>query len=76
MTGSELHRKFPQFATNDDYVAVYQPDAGLVDAALGNAVHIQLARAHGATILDNCGVQKIERNEDGKLTVSLRLTPI
>lgn len=70
MSGSKLSKKFPQFTTDDSYVAIYQEDAGLVDAALGNAVHIQLARSHGATVIDNCPVLKIDRMSDGQIKVN------
>lgn len=69
LTGSELHAKFPQFETSDEYTAIYEPMAGLVDAAMGNAVHVQLARAHGATVIENCPVQRIERMSDGWIKV-------
>ena len=48
----------------DDVVGVYQKDGGLVDAALGNSTHVQLAMAHGATIIDNCPVTRIEKTQD------------
>ncbi|KAK3602045.1 hypothetical protein CHS0354_021139 [Potamilus streckersoni] len=69
MTGSQLHRKFPQFTTDDRYVAVYQKDGGLVDAAVGNAVHVQLARGNGAAILENCAVLRIDRDKTGTVCV-------
>ena len=69
LTGSQLRRKFPQFETDDSYSAIYEPMAGLVDAAMANSVLVQLARAHGATICENCAVQKIERNPNGKIKV-------
>lgn len=70
MSGSQLSKKFPQFTTDDSYVAIYQEEAGLVDAALGNAVHIQLARSQGATVIDNCPVLKIDKRPDGKIKVT------
>lgn len=69
LTGSELHAKFPQFETSDEYTAIYEPMAGLVDAAMGNAVHVQLARSHGATVIENCPVQRIEKMSDGWIKV-------
>ena len=72
LTGSQLRSKFPQFETDDSYDALYQPVAGLVDAALANSVHIQLARAHGATILEQCPVQRIEKMANGHLLVLLQ----
>ena len=50
-------------------LALYQPDGGLVDAAMGNAVHIQLARSHGATVIENCKVTRIEPETAGTALV-------
>ncbi|KAK3086210.1 hypothetical protein FSP39_015259 [Pinctada imbricata] len=68
LTGSQLNRKFPQFETDDKYSAIYEPMAGLVDAAMGNSVHIQLARAHGATVIENCTVRKLDKTPNGNVT--------
>ena len=54
----------------DNITALYQPEGGLVDAALGNSTHIQLARAHGATIKENCTVLKLEPKTDDLCIVS------
>ncbi|CAH1780475.1 unnamed protein product [Owenia fusiformis] len=67
MDGDEISRRFPQFNLSKDFIGFYQKDGGLVDAALGNAVHIQLARGHGATVLDECGVTWIEKTSGGAL---------
>ncbi|XP_069112883.1 monomeric sarcosine oxidase-like isoform X2 [Argopecten irradians] len=69
MKGSALRKRFPQFEIDDSYEAVYQPEAGLVDAAMANAVHIQLARGRGARVIDNCPVKGVERAKNGKITV-------
>ena len=69
LTGSQLHQTFPQFETDDSYVAVYQKDAGLVDAALANAIHIQLARGNGAVIEENCSVTNLHKADNGFITV-------
>lgn len=73
LTGSQLHQKFPQFETDDSYVAVYQKDGGLVDAARANAVHIQLARGIGAKIIENCAVTGLSKDKQGNITVNLCL---
>jgi hypothetical protein len=44
--------------------------AGLVDAAMGNSVHVQLAYAHGATVIENCPVQRLEKMQDGWIKVN------
>ncbi len=65
LTAAQLRMKIPTFQVADDIMALYQKDGGLVDAAMGNAVHIQLARAHGATILDECPVLRLQPTRDG-----------
>ncbi|XP_022096174.1 uncharacterized protein LOC110982213 [Acanthaster planci] len=69
LNGLQLHERFPQFSASDNYRAVYQKDAGLVAAAVANAVHIQLARKHGATILDETKVERVEKTKEGSYKV-------
>eukprot|EP00057_Strongylocentrotus_purpuratus_P019943 XP_011674417.1 PREDICTED: peroxisomal sarcosine oxidase [Strongylocentrotus purpuratus] len=42
--GESIKKKYPQFAATPQWTTLYQKDAGLVDAAMGNSVHIQLAQ--------------------------------
>ncbi|XP_070575600.1 monomeric sarcosine oxidase-like [Ptychodera flava] len=65
LTGDQIKERFPQFNTGSDIVGLYQKDSGLVDAAMANATHIQLARKNGATILENCAVLKLDQDADG-----------
>ena len=69
MTGSQLREKYPQFTTDDSILAVYQKDIGIVDAQTANALHIQLARGRGVTVVENCPVRRISRTSDGKIEV-------
>lgn len=69
LTGPELHRMYPQFTVGEETVALYQKDGGVVDAAIGNGAHIQLARAHGATIIDRCPVVRLARDDKGNTLV-------
>lgn len=71
LEGERVRRKFPQFNSTPDWTCLYQKDSGLVDAAMGNAVHIQLAQKYGATIVENAAVMKLKRQ--GDLTL---VTPI
>lgn len=64
--GESIKKKYPQFAATPQWTCLYQKDAGLVDAAMGNSVHIQLARKNGATIIDDAAVIKIVKQ--GNLT--------
>jgi sarcosine oxidase len=61
----EVMERFPQFRLDDGVQAIYQRDAGLVDAGKANATHVALARARGATILDNTPVRNVRVVGDG-----------
>ncbi|HWI01536.1 MAG TPA: N-methyl-L-tryptophan oxidase [Propionibacteriaceae bacterium] len=65
ISAREVMARFPQFRLDDSVRAVYQADAGLVDAARANASHVTLARTRGATILDNTPVRKVRIMGDG-----------
>ncbi|XP_077861768.1 monomeric sarcosine oxidase-like [Saccoglossus kowalevskii] len=65
LNGNEIRQRFPQFQTDSNVIGLYDKNSGLVDAAMANATHIQLARKHGATIRENCKVEKIEKDKDG-----------
>ena len=68
-----MRQQFPQWTTGDDVCCLYQPEGGLVDAALGNSVHVQLARAHGASVKENCTVMKLEPKDNDQCVVSIQL---
>ncbi len=59
LTPAETIKRWPQFKIFDDEEVLFQKDSGLVDAGKGNAVHVALARARGATILENAKVQSV-----------------
>ena len=59
--------RFPQWTVPPSIRALYQPDGGLVDAAMGNSVHVQLARARGATVLEETVVQRLEHTDTGAI---------
>ncbi len=61
----ELMRRWPQFRLEGSERAIFQEDSGLVDAGKANAVHIALARAHGATVLEETPVRAIRPNGEG-----------
>lgn len=56
LSPAETMKRWQQFKIFDDEEVLFQKDSGLVDAGKGNAVHIALARARGATILENAKV--------------------
>jgi sarcosine oxidase len=65
LTAPEVMYRWPQWHVPDDAYALFQRDTGLVDARKGNAVHIALARARGATILATTPVRAIRPEGDG-----------
>lgn len=65
LSADEVMDRFPQFRLGEDVRAVYQEDAGIVDAARANAAHVVLARARGATILENTPVRGVSTSGEG-----------
>jgi sarcosine oxidase len=65
LSAADVRARWPQFTLPDAVQALFQPDAGLVDARRANAAHVALARAHGATILPETPVRGITPLPDG-----------
>jgi sarcosine oxidase len=65
LSADEVMDRFPQFTLDGSVRGVYQPAGGLVDAGKANAVHVALARARGATILDETPLRGIRVVGDG-----------
>ncbi|MDQ3795931.1 MAG: N-methyl-L-tryptophan oxidase [Actinomycetota bacterium] len=65
LSAREVMERFPQFRLDDAVQALYQKDAGLVDAGKANATHVALARARGATILENTPARSVRVAGDG-----------
>ncbi len=59
LDAGEVMARWPQFTLDPGVRALYQADAGLVDARRANAAHVAMARARGATILDQTPVRRI-----------------
>jgi len=64
LSAAEVMYRWPQFTLPDDARGLYQADSGLVDARKANAVHIALARLHGATVRDHLPVRALRSNGD------------
>jgi sarcosine oxidase len=58
-------RRWPQFRLDGSERAIFQEDSGLVDARKANAVHIALARAGGAMVLEDTPVRAVRPNGEG-----------
>ncbi len=74
LDADELVARWPQFRVSGAEQALYQPESGIVDAARANAVHVSLARAHGARIETNTPVRAIRPDGEGVLVVTDRTT--
>ena len=59
LSAEELMNRWPQFQLPENARGLYQADCGLVDARKANAVHIALARRHGATIRQGLTVRAL-----------------
>ena len=64
MDAAAIRRRFPQFRITDDVIGLYQADSGIAPAALCNAEHQKMARAHGATLLENTPISRISCESD------------
>ncbi|HEY8447412.1 MAG TPA: N-methyl-L-tryptophan oxidase [Thermomicrobiales bacterium] len=62
LSADEVMKRWPQLTLRGDERAIYQADGGLVDARKAIAVHVALARLHGATILDRTPVTRIAKD--------------
>ena len=65
LDSDEVMRRYPQFRLEAEMDGLFQADTGIADAIKGNAAHVAMARAYGATILDRCGVEAIQPFEGG-----------
>jgi sarcosine oxidase len=66
----ELMGRWPQFQLRGSERAIFQKDSGLVDARKASAVHVALARAHGATVLEETPVRAVRPNGEGAEVVT------
>jgi sarcosine oxidase len=65
LSPQDAMRRFPQFRMLDGDQILYQAFGGLVDPGKASAVHATLARARGATILEETAVQRVIPTADG-----------
>jgi sarcosine oxidase len=65
----EVMRTWPQFRLSEDVSCLYQQDSGIAPAALCNATHAELARRHGATLLERTPATSVAVS-DGEVEVS------
>jgi sarcosine oxidase len=71
LDGPEISRRWPQWRLGDEHHGLFQADAGIADPNRGNAAHQRLARARGATLLENACVTRLRALADGTIEVEL-----
>jgi len=70
LDADELVARWPQFRVDGEEQALYQADSGIVDAARANAVHIALARAHGAEVRTSTPVRAVRPDGEGVAVIT------
>lgn len=70
LDADELVARWPQFRVSGGEQALYQAESGIIDAGRANAVHIALARAHGAEVRANTPVRAVRPDGDGVAVVT------
>ncbi len=60
----EVMHRWPQWRLDEGTTAMFQAHGGLADPFKGNAAHLRLAGAHGATLLDRTPVTAIRQVGD------------
>ncbi|MBW0109612.1 N-methyl-L-tryptophan oxidase, partial [Pseudonocardia sp. KRD-182] len=70
LDADELVARWPQFRVDGGEQALYQEDSGIVDAGRANAVHIALARAHGAEVRTHTPVREVRPDGGGVAVVT------
>ncbi|WP_214401464.1 N-methyl-L-tryptophan oxidase [Pseudonocardia lacus] len=65
LDADEVMARWPQFRLDGGERAVHQSESGIVDAARANAVHIALARAHGAHVRERAAVRAVRPDGAG-----------
>jgi sarcosine oxidase len=68
LDADEIMKRWPQFTLTEDIVGLYQEQSGIAMAARANEAHRKMARANGATLLENTPVTNIV-TRDNEVTV-------
>jgi sarcosine oxidase len=71
LSGPEIVRRWPQWRLGDEHHGLFQADAGIADPNRGNAAHQRLARANGATLLEDARVERLRGRADGGVEIEL-----
>jgi sarcosine oxidase len=59
LDAAEIMKRWPQWRLSDDIHGLYQENSGIAMAARANAAHQRMARAFGATLIENAKVTAV-----------------
>lgn len=65
LAASDVKRRFPAFQLPDNYVGVWQPDAGWIEVEPAIDAHVALARSAGAELMSGVTVRAVEPSGAG-----------
>jgi sarcosine oxidase len=71
LDGREIARRWPQWRLGDEHHGLFQADAGIADPNRGNLAHQELARRHGATLLEHSPVTRLRDVGGGMVAVEI-----
>ncbi len=67
LDATEINRRFPGYRLPTGMRAIHQPDGGYVRSEVAIQAHVQVARSHGAEVLDRASVTSWEARQNGFL---------
>jgi monomeric sarcosine oxidase len=70
LDGTAIRRRYPQWRIDDDVVAMYQRETGLVDIRRANAAHLARAREMGVTVRPHTCVTEVRSTDSGVTIVA------
>ena len=70
LSADEVATRFPGLRLPDGFDAVYSPDAGVLNATKAVSMMQELARRHGATLVDRSGNVSLHRSASGAFDVA------
>lgn len=65
LNAEQIRQRWSEFTVPEDYIGVFEPDAGLLHSELAVASYIRLAREAGSSQLFNCPVNTIKQIPGG-----------
>ncbi|MBJ3815978.1 N-methyl-L-tryptophan oxidase [Shimwellia pseudoproteus] len=70
LTASQLRQRWPQISVPDNYLGLFEPNAGVLYSEKAISTWITLAREAGCSQLFNCPVTAIEALDDGAVVTT------